>query len=109
MNSVHTAVSHSAPTEVLLAVLGAHQTPTSLGYIREPEASCTMYLFRPRVGDSGSSESSGGSFLAQTAGQAAPTQKQKKAKKAKVSLQSFWVSHIPSPHRQTRWTLVHPL
>ena len=36
-------------------------------------------------------------------------QKQKKAKKAKVSLQSFWVSHIPSPHRQTRWTLVHPL
>ena len=36
-------------------------------------------------------------------------QKQKKAKKAKVSLQSFWVSHIPSPHRQTRWTLVNPL
>ena len=36
-------------------------------------------------------------------------QKQKKAKKAKVGLQSFWVSHIPSPHRQTRWTLVNPL
>ena len=39
-NSVQTALSQSAPTEELLAVLGAHQTPTSLGYIREPEASC---------------------------------------------------------------------
>ena len=30
-------------------------------------------------------------------------QKQKKAKKAKVSLHSFWASHIPSPHHPQQW------